>query len=311
MTKKKIKKKIPIKLIIFILILIGAFFGIRYYLYRQTNEFKLKEIGYSMDQINIIEKQLSDKEIETIMNKDLISDLTSIIEQKYFIFDNLDRYLAFHKEESKRSIKDVISMVNTNVDEAFYTNIKDADTSQGLLTLVNKYYKLLESYKPDDIVPISIQYAYANHSIKQEVYDHYKEMWNAAKSEELTLIVTSSYRDFAFQTSLYNSYKDNNGEEWADSVSARPGHSEHQLGLALDIVTYNSTMDNFDKTEEFKWLVKNSYKYGFILRYPKDKEYITGYSYEPWHYRYVGKDTAKKVYDSGLTYDEYYAYYVK
>ena len=91
----------------------------------------------------------------------------------------------------------------------------------------------------------------------------------------------------------------------------RAGYSEHQTGLALDIVTYGASMDTFENTDEFKWLSDNAYKYGFILRYPKGKEKLTGYSYESWHYRYVGKDVAKKIHDLDITYDEYYAYYIE
>ena len=109
---------------------------------------------------------------------------------------------------------------------------------------------------------------------------------------------------------IYDEYKDLKGEEYADEYAARPDYSEHQSGLALDIITYGASGETFDTTDAFKWLQKNAHKYGFILRYPKDKEDITGYAYESWHYRYLGKDLATKVKKSGLTYDEYYAYYL-
>ena len=114
-----------------------------------------------------------------------------------------------------------------------------------------------------------------------------------------------------FQKKLWDSYANQKGDEWADSVSARAGYSEHQTGYTLDIVTYNANMSNFETTDEFKWLQANAYKYGFILRYPKDKEDITGYSYESWHYRYVGEETAKKIKKLDITFDEYYAYFIK
>ena len=94
--------------------------------------------------------------------------------------------------------------------------------------------------------------------------------------------------------------------EEADAFAARPDFSEHQTGLALDIITYGASGDNFDTTDAFKWLQKNADKYGFILRYPKGKEDITGYSYESWHYRYVGLEIAAYLKEHDMTYDEYY-----
>ena len=97
----------------------------------------------------------------------------------------------------------------------------------------------------------------------------------------------------------------------ADLKAARPGYSEHQTGLALDITTRLAEDEEFVNTEEFSWLKENAHKYGFILRYPEGKENITGYSYEPWHYRYVGIDVATKIYNENITFDEYYAYYIE
>ena len=135
-------------------------------------------------------------------------------------------------------------------------------------------------------------------------------MWNAAKEEGLLLIVNSSYRDYETQDAVWKDYAEANGEEWADNKAARAGSSEHETGLALDIVTNNVIMNEFENTEEFKWLQDNAYKYGFILRYPKGKENITGYEYESWHYRYVGEEVAKEIHDLDITFDEYYAYYL-
>lgn len=176
--------------------------------------------------------------------------------------------------------------------------------------LVNKYYKLTKDFKLDDIVPISNQFAYEGNEIRKHVYERYRSMWNAAKEEGLLLIVNSSYRDYETQDAVWKDYAEANGEEWADNKAARAGSSEHETGLALDIVTNNVIMNEFENTEEFKWLQDNAYKYGFILRYPKGKEKITGYSYESWHYRYVGVEAAKEIHDANITFDEYYAYYL-
>ena len=101
---------------------------------------------------------------------------------------------------------------------------------------------------------------------------------------------------------LYNSYVNRDGKAKADTYSARPGHSEHQTGLAMDI---NNASDAFNNTPEAKWIAANCWKYGFILRYPQGKQNITGYKYESWHVRYLGNDLAKEVYNSGLTLEEF------
>ena len=107
------------------------------------------------------------------------------------------------------------------------------------------------------------------------------------------------------QRGLYNNYKNRDGEAAADTYSARPGHSEHQLGLAVDIRSRTLTSNLTDS--DYKWMLENSYKYGFIVRYPKGKQHITQFIEEPWHLRYLGVELATKVKESGLTYDEYYA----
>ena len=259
----------------------------------------LKKIGYSKDEINTIIGKLNDEEINKILNMEYNKNLVSIINEQYYIPYNLDRYLSYANKNE--NIKDVISIVNVGADNEWYTNTKETNVDEGIKMLVNKFHYLKEDYLPDDIVPISNWYAYAGHSTKKGVYDKYVSMWEAANKEGLTLLVNSSYRTFEDQQNEYDMSN--------DDYASRPGFSEHQTGLALDIVTYDIQGNEFENTDEFKWLQENAHNYGFILRYPKDKEYITGYNYESWHYRYVGKDLATKVKESGLTYDEYYAYY--
>ena len=148
--------------------------------------------------------------------------------------------------------------------------------------------------------------------VRQEVYDAYLEMWNAAHDEEeIYLLALSGYRSKAEQEKEYNYYKDLKGQDYADKIAARPGWSEHQTGLAIDIYSKECSLTScFKESKSYKWLEANSYKYGFIIRYTEGDEDITGYHYESWHYRYLGKELAQKVHDSGLTYDEYYAFYL-
>lgn len=305
-------KIVPIIVVmsIILVIIIGGI-GLKKFIdYRNSYDYKLSKIGYQTEEITRI-KKLNNKQIGTILKMEYNKNIDDFIKQKYFIFDYLTDYLKYYKDNNDESIKDIVSIVNVGTNRDHYTKTKATDMNKEDLILVNKYNHLDKDYEPDDLVNIPLQYAYDDNKVREHVYEAFKDMWYAASKEDLTLIVTSSYRSYKEQEQIHKSYANQKGQEWADSVSARPGYSEHQTGLTLDIVTYNSTMDNFENTDEFKWLQKNSYKYGFILRYPKDKTYITGYDYESWHYRYVGKKVAKEIHDLDITYDEYYAYYLK
>ena len=136
--------------------------------------------------------------------------------------------------------------------------------------------------------------------------DAFEKMSEDARKENLNIIAMSTYRSYNYQEKLYTKYVNEDGKEKADTYSARPGHSEHQTGLAVDVYNQKVNYTEFESTEEFKWLEKNAHKYGFILRYPKNKSKITGYVYEAWHYRYVGPKTATKIKKQNITYDEYY-----
>lgn len=312
-TKRKLNYKLIFTIIVIIIAIAAGTIGIKKYIdYRNSNEFKLKQIGYNETEIKDITK-LKDDQIKAILKKKYNRLNIKFIRQKYFITNNLDRYIKYYNNHKDDKISHIVSIVNVCADEDYYDKdtVKKTDISKKELMLVNKFNYLDENYAPDDIVKVSMQFAYGDNEIKKEVYEKFRSMYNGAKKEGLYLIITSSYRDYNFQKELWDSYANQKGDEWADSVSARAGYSEHQTGYTLDIVTYNANMSSFEKTDEFKWLQDNAYKYGFILRYPKDKEDITGYSYESWHYRYVGKDVATKIKKLGITFDEYYAYFIE
>lgn len=312
-TKRKLNYKLIFTIIVIIIAIAAGTIGIKKYIdYRNSNEFKLKQIGYNETEIKDITK-LKDDQIKAILKKKYNRLNIKFIRQKYFITNNLDRYIKYYNNHKDDKISHIVSIVNVCADEDYYDKdtVKKTDVSKKELMLVNKFNYLDENYAPDDIVKVSVQFAYGDNEIKKEVYEKFRSMYNDAKKEGLYLIITSSYRDYNFQKELWDSYANQKGDEWADSVSARAGYSEHQTGYTLDIVTYNANMSSFETTDEFKWLQDNAYKYGFILRYPKDKEDITGYSYESWHYRYVGKDVATKIKKLGITFDEYYAYFIE
>ncbi len=311
LNKKKVAFAIILLIVIVAIIVTLVTCSIKYIIYLGSDEYKLKEIGYSEEQITTILKYATDNELEKIKNEKYEKQLTTFIEQKYFIYDKLADYIEYYNQDKTVDVSKVISIINVGADKDFYQDPKKTDTSLKELMLVNKFNYLDKTYVPENIVDVSVQYAYDDNEVPEFVYEKYLEMWNDANEDGLTLIMSSSYRDYQYQEELYNNYKNQNGTEWADSVAARAGYSEHQTGYALDIVTYNSTMEDFENSDEFKWLNENAYKYGFILRYPKDKEDITGYAYESWHYRYVGVEVASYIHENDITFDEYYAYFIE
>ncbi len=248
-------------------------------------------------------------EIITIVNLDLTdydysSFLGELVTQKYFIKDNIDRYLEYDSEDAEVTVTEV----NCNLDYEYYENTKATNTDDDILMLVNKYYYLTEDYEPDDLVTLDSTYNIGtNNKMRAEAAQAFMEMADAALLDNITIKNASGYRSYSYQVTLYNNYVKRDGITAADTYSARAGYSEHQTGLVTDI---NQIDDSFENTDAFAWLSENAYKYGFILRFPKDKENLTGYKYEPWHYRYVGTKAAKIIYDEDLTLEEYYAYYV-
>lgn len=155
------------------------------------------------------------------------------------------------------------------------------------ILVVNKTYALPSDYDP---------------GVDADAMAAFEEMQKAAYAEGLSLYISSGYRSYNTQENLYNNYVARDGKQLADTYSARPGHSEHQTGLAFDL---NSVDASFADTPEGKWVAENCYKYGFIIRYPANKTAITGYMYEPWHIRYLGTNIAASVYQSGLCLEEY------
>jgi len=187
------------------------------------------------------------------------------------------------------------------------------ENPDSLDVIVNKKRYLPENYVPEDLVTLTdVPTVLSNPEVNQlriAAYEALKELFTAAKEEGYELHARSGYRSYYTQASLYASYVENYGKAAADKYSAKPGQSEHQTGLSMDITceAMNYKLDTtFGDTEEGKWVAENAHRYGFIIRYPKDKEEITGYAYEPWHIRYLGDDLAEKVYESGLTLEEYF-----
>lgn len=230
--------------------------------------------------------------------------LVDLIKAPYFIKDNLSLYLTNLTD----NINETITEVNTNLIYDYYTHMQATNLSKDTLVLVNKYNYLDANYEPSDLETIDSSYSIgANNLMRHEARLAFEKMCAAAALDNIKLYNISAYRSYNTQSIIYNRYVAARGVELTDKTSARPGNSEHQTGLASDI---NSLDTDFQYTSEYTWLINHSYLYGFILRYGKTTTKITGYNYEPWHYRYVGQEVAKKIHDESLTFDEYYAYYV-
>lgn len=180
-----------------------------------------------------------------------------------------------------------------------------------IIVLVNKEYSLGDNYVPDDLVTVDVPTILDNPEVNQlrlVAADALKALFDEAEATGFYLHARSGYRSYQTQTQLFQSYTERNGEEAANRYSAKPGHSEHQTGLVMDVTSesVNYQLDeSFGKTDEGIWISEHAHEFGFIVRYPENGEAITGYVYEPWHLRYLGVDMASAVYNSGLTYEAF------
>lgn len=280
--------------------------------YQETYEYKIIELGYKDIEAKKLIEKLPEEELDKILNNKYNETYYNIVNQKYFMLKNYNKYLEYKEYHEKTSYEDVISIVNVHANSGWYNESFKTDLNKNYLILVNKFYYLGKDFERSDLENINLAYAYDGQRASKIVIDNFKEMRNDV--EELLgvhLMVNSSYRPYKEQEEVYNSFKQVS-LQYADAYAARPGFSEHQTGLAIDITSLEHPyVKDFKVSEEYKWLKENCHKYGFILRYPEGKEYLTGYNTESWHFRYVGKEVAKNIYNENITFDEYYAYYIE
>ena len=320
MTKKRYKLKIDgfIYLAVIIVIIILCFKGInayKTYKYHKTTEYKLITVGYSKDEIKILSKNLNEKELLNLTTKKKNAKLIKLMSNKKYLHKNYNKYLNYMDLNPNKELDDVINTINLHLNYTFYEDTKETDTKKENLMLVNKYNYLKEDYIPDNLVTISTKYSWGtagSQKIKKEVFDEFLKMHEDANLNGIYLMVSSSYRDYNSQKQVYDNYEKNHGEAYADKIAARPGYSEHQTGLSLDIFSLEEpSQATFKDSKAYAWLKDNAHNYGFIVRYPDGKENITGFKFEPWHYRYVGKEAAKYIYENQITFEEYYVYNIE
>lgn len=291
--KKKLKtKNFLVFIIIIILIITSIIYGINKSKNNNTNS----------------------KEQNKIENKDKVNDTKELTELEkakkdlaYYKDEYEDAYKEYREKNKDLSIEKVITNVNIGLNYDYYTHTKATKDLNTNTILVNKYNYLTEDYVPENLQTVNKKYSSKTLQLVDYAKEAFEELSEAASKENYTVLAMSSYRSYQYQYNLYNRYVSTDGVEAADTYSARPGYSEHQTGLAVDVYNGKEDFTNFEKTKEYNWMQDNAYKFGFILRFPKDKVLETGYQYESWHYRYVGKEIAKYIHDNNLCFEEYYA----
>jgi D-alanyl-D-alanine carboxypeptidase len=171
--------------------------------------------------------------------------------------------------------------------------VYDIGSASSLTVVVNKHRPLNPpTYKPASLTRIQTE------RLRTEAAKAYQQMVKAAKAKGVNIVAVSGYRSYDQQASLYDSYVAQYGQETADTIAARAGHSEHQTGLAMDVGNASGAcalQDCFDETPVGAWVAKYAHEYGFIIRYPEGEQAVTGYAYEPWHLRYVGTELATSI----------------
>lgn len=271
-------------------------------------------IGFSFTKLTTLILNTFDSPKKEIENKTLtkkekkLQKLNNINKKiSYFKMENLDRYISYKNKNKDLSDEQIIKDVNMDLDKKQYEDMHETINLNKINILVNKHNYLKEDYVPENLKSLSSTYALSNMKMVEEAANAFESLSKDASKENYKIIAMSTYRSYEYQVDLYNKYVKSDGKDAADTYSGRPGNSEHQTGLAVDVYNQTETYTNFEKTEEYDWMQENAYKYGFILRFPKGKENETGYEFESWHYRYVGKDIAKYIHKHNITLEEYIA----
>ncbi|MGQ7786727.1 M15 family metallopeptidase [Nesterenkonia sp. K-15-9-6] len=196
--------------------------------------------------------------------------------------------------------------------EDFYPPVSEASSDpDSIHVLVNRLNPLDPlDHQPDDLTTPQVRSSYDGMLLREQAADALADLFSASDAEGLLMTLTSAYRSYGYQQQLYDGRAAELGVAGADEYTARPGHSEHQTGLAADVIAYDNPTCGmgacFGDTAEGIWLAENAHRFGFIIRYQEGTEDITGYAYEPWHLRYVGEETAEAVFEAGVTLEEYW-----
>ena len=259
---------------------------------------------YSTNEINLILSRGSIDDAILFSKKDKIVYLEEYLEYDFARIRLYDQYVDYGNETGS-STYDTVVYVNLGINNPEYTNptiVNKFDKNM----LVNKHFKLNKEFKVPDLVKIDKKYTDEdNIMMNKEAYEQYKKMSDDLEKSGLNIYITTAYRSYDDQKELCDYFKKLYGDEYVKKYVAQPGFSEHQTGLAIDIASVRK--NTFASSKEYKWMIKNAYKYGYILRYKKEYQEETGFKSEAWHYRYVGVDIAKDIHNKEMSYEEYYA----
>ena len=239
-------------------------------------------------------------------------EISEIVSLPNYHSERAARYAVWDVKDAKERVM----QVNCDMDLEPYSNTIIQEDDTDVTMLINKFYALPEGYVPADLVPLD-KYACVQGEdfscqdveqieLRKEVYDAYIEFCDAASKENINIRAIAGYRSYDYQAGLWNYNASVYGEAYADEYYARPGQSEHNSGLCVDITFNGYNYNEIENYDGYEWILNNAHKYGFILRYPKDKVDVTRYGYESWHFRYVGKKAAKVIYDNDWTLEEYH-----
>lgn len=301
-------------LVIVIGIISGIIFGVvklvNNYKYKQSYDYKLSLVGYKEDEVKTIKDKLNNEEIDNLMELKYDKNIVKFMNEKYFIYKNLSKYLEYKKDNKLESYTNIVTIINTEANIDWFDNTKETDISKKELMLVNRLYGLSKDYEPDDIIDVPSQYAYTGVKISNSIMDNIVALIDAASDEGYTFVLADGYRSYSEQESIFERYKNAYGYSEADRIAARAGHSEYQTGISFTIVPLYKEYDKPKESLEYKWLSDNAYRYGFIFRFPEDKTDITGFEASTWRLRYVGSEAANIIKSENICFEEYYAYFV-
>lgn len=322
--QKRKKKKLALIRLSLITMILTVFI---FYLTFTLKSYSIKTSAQTIEYIknNHIIDNLEAKEIPTSFSQEQREYLASfnlsnetleaLTTSPKFNIESMPVYYQILTSKQNYSINYALNYaLYPNVKTNFYQDIVEVSNPSSTLVLVNKNYRLPANYKPNDLVYLNLplyrddRNNEANY-LREVAANALEDLFNTAKQEQgYELIARSGYRSYQTQVTLYDNYVTTNGKQYADSYSARAGHSEHQTGLTIDITSQsvNSGLsETFGQSKEGIWVAKNAHRFGFIIRYLQGKTAETGYEYEPWHLRYVGVQAATEIYQNNLILEDY------
>ncbi len=270
----------------------------------------LTKKGYKPNEISMILEHGDNKDVTEFAKRKKVKYLEQYFSIPYAKLKNYDRYVAYYDQE-REDAETTVLHVNLDFDKEEYEDVIKIDTfSENVL--VNKHRMLTEKFVPKNLKKVPSKYLKSKNEtieVHQKVLAAFKKMQEEAEKDNIYLLINSGYRSFQDQLDTMELYKEAYGQNYVDNYVAKAGFSEHQTGMSIDVASRD--VSTFVESNEYSWMMDNAYLYGFILRYPKSKEEITGYKCEAWHYRYVGIKAAKYIHEHNITYDEYYIMFLE